>query len=406
MVQERRQMFRVWNLFLVILMYALTVLGTFLTRAGLVSSVHAFAQSDIGGYFLVYTTAVTLGAFALLASRLGDLKDGASIETVWSRETAFLANNVFLLGALFAVLLGTLWPLVYEGLRDERVTVGAPYFNVITMPIFWVVILLMAVGPLVGWRRSDPVRLGRSMLRPFIASAAIVIALYALGVRHWIAVVGFGTCLFALLVTLVEIWQGVAARRARGEGAATALANLFARNRRRYGGYVVHIGVIVLAVGVIGSNVYQLEAEGSLAPGEALEIGRYSVTFLGVSATDEPDRRTLSAHLRVAEGGRVIGESAPSRQVFRLREEQPQTIPGVLSRPLYDVYALLGAYDAETGAATFKLYVNPLIAAVWLGMLVVVAGTLIAAWPDGAEERVMNAELRRLLPHRRALPAA
>jgi len=191
MVQERRGMFRVWNVALVILTYALTVIGTFLTRAGLVSSVHAFAQSNIGPFFLAYVASVTLGSLALLWWRLPHLKDSARIESIVSRETAFLANNVFLLGALFAVFWGTLFPLFSELATGERVTVGPPYFNSVVLPIFWAVILLMAVGPLVGWRRGDGRRLARDLARPLVASLAITAGLYVVGVRHWIAVVGF-----------------------------------------------------------------------------------------------------------------------------------------------------------------------------------------------------------------------
>jgi cytochrome c-type biogenesis protein CcmF len=397
MVQERRGMFRVWNMGLVILTYALTVIGTFLTRAGLVSSVHAFAQSDIGGYFLVFTAAVTLGSIALLGWRLGALRDDAAIESALSRETGFLANNIFLLGALFAVFWGTLWPIFNELISDERVTVGPPYFNLLVVPIFWILIALMAVGPLLGWRRTDPERLTQALLRPGLATLAITLGLAAAGVRHWLALAGIATCVFALLLTLVEIASGVRARAARGEPVPIAAGRLFRRNRRRYGGYVVHVGVAVLGLGVIGSNVFQSEAEQTLAVGESMTVGAYELAYEGVAAHAEPDREILGAPLRVTKGGRDVGQVVPTRQLFRLREDQPQTIPGVLSRPLEDVYVLLGTYDPESGKATFKAFVNPLIGGVWLGMLILVAGTLIAAWPDAAEERVLNAELKRLL---------
>jgi cytochrome c-type biogenesis protein CcmF len=397
MVQERRGTFKVWNMGLVILTFTLVIVGTFLTRAGLVSSVHAFAQSDIGPYFLAFTALVIFGSVGLLWSRLGDLTSDERVEHLVSRESAFMANNLLLLGALFAVFWGTLFPLFSEIATDQRVTVGPPYFNRVVVPIFGLLILLMAIGPLVGWRRGDPARIGRALLRPFVASLAITAGLYVLGVREWIAVVGFATCIFALLVTLVEIGQGLRARMRRGEGIIQATAELFGRNRRRYGGYVVHVGIILLAMGVIGSNVYQLEADRTLAVGETMTIGTYTLTNQGLSVVDASNKQMVRAHLAVTRDGQPLGFIAPRKDLFRLREDQPMTIPGVMRRPLEDLYTLLGSFDPETQRVTLKVYVNPLIGLVWLGMLVLVAGTLIAAWPDAHEARVMNAELERLV---------
>jgi cytochrome c-type biogenesis protein CcmF len=397
MVQERRGLFKVWNMSLVILTFGLTIVGTFLTRAGLVSSVHAFAQSDIGPYFLAFTALVLVGSLLLLWRRLPDLATTVTLDSMVSREGAFMANNVLFIGALFAVLWGTLFPLFSEVLVDQRVTVGPPYFNRMVGPIFWAIILLMGIGPLVGWQRADPRRLARELWRPAVASLAITGVLFVLGVGQWIALIGLSSCAFALIVTALEIGRGVGARVRRGERPLAALAELFARNRRRYGGYVVHIGIALLAIGVIGSTMYRQEAERSLAVGEALRVGGYELTYQGSGSTVQPDKQTVFARLAVARDGRPLGLLTPSREVFRLREGQPMTIPSMLHRPLADVYALLGLIDPETERVTVKVYVNPLIGWVWFGMLTLVAGTLIAAWPDAAEQRVMNTELKRLL---------
>ncbi len=397
MVQERRGTFKVWNMALVILTFGLVITGTFLTRAGLVSSVHTFAQSDIGPYFLVFTAVVLVGSIVLLWRRLPDLASEERVDHVVSRESAFMANNLLLMGALFAVFWGTLFPLFSELVTDQRVTVGAPYFNRVVIPIFGALILLMAIGPLVGWRRGDPARLGRALVRPLVASLAITAGLWLLGVRQWIAVVGFGICIFALLVTLIEIARGVRARMRRGEGVVGATTALFGRNRRRYGGYVVHVGIILLAIGVIGSNVYQLEADRTLALGETMAIGAYTLTNRGLAVENAADKQMVHARLDITANGRPLGLLSPRKDVFRLREGQPMTIPGVMRRPLEDLYTLLGSFDPDSQQVTLKVYVNPLIGCVWLGMIVLVAGTLVAAWPDAHEAKVMNAELERLV---------
>jgi len=396
MVEERRGMFRLWNVVLVILAFTLVVVGTFLTRAGLVSSVHAFAQSDIGPYFLGFTTALLLGSILLVWWRLPLLRDApGGVETVLSREAAFLGNNVLFIGMLFAVFWGTLFPLFSELATGDRVTVGPPYFNRLVMPLGWALVALMAIGPLLGWRQTAPQSLRQALVAPAVSALGITVALLLAGVRHPVALVALATCAFALLATIGEIARGVFARRRRGEAWPLAIVRLFARSRRRYGGFVVHIGVILLAAGVVG-NLFVASIEARLMPGEALDVSGYRITHRGLTMSDAPDVRSLAAELEVARGGRLLGTLAPARMVFRQREDQPVTTPAILRRAHEDVYALMGAFDVDTGAATIKVQVNPLVGGVWWGMVVLVLGTLIAAWPDGAERRVLDVELRRL----------
>lgn len=397
MIQERRGSFKIWNMGLIILVFCLTIIGTFLTRAGLVSSVHSFAQSPIGPFFLIFTTAVVVGSLLLLWSRLSELRSDARIDSVVSRESAFLANNLLFMSALFAVFWGTLFPLVSEIVTDQRVAVRAPYFNRVVLPILWLVVLAMAVSPLIGWRRADPRRVGRALSRPLLISLGVVAGLWLAGVHHWIGLVGFGVAVLALIVTLAEYWRGVRARMARGKGPLMALGTLFVRNRRRYGGYTVHIGVALLAIGIVGSNVYQLEREQPLGVGDEMTIGDYRLTYDGLGVSDEPDKTVVFASLKVDYRGRPIGMLQPRRDIFRLREDQPMTIPSVMHRPIEDLYTILGTYDPGSQRVTVKVFVNPLISLVWLGMLVLVLGTFVAAWPDAAEARVLDTELKRLL---------
>lgn len=401
MVQERRGMFGVWNFALVILSFVLVLLGTFMTRAGLVSSVHAFARSDIGAPFAVFIAIVIVFSLGLLWWRLPHLRSPERIESPISRESAFLANNLLFMGALFAVFWGTVFPMVAEVVLDERVTVGPPYYQRLVMPVFWALILLMAVGPLVAWRRSDPRALVRMLVRPAAATFAITLLLFGLGVRHWIAVVGFATCIFAGIVKLGEIALGIRARVRRGEALWVATGRLFARGRRRYGGYLVHMGMVLLAVGVVG-NVYNRHVETTVERGSAVAIGGFALRFEGLESVREPDFEAVFAHFDVEKDGEIIGRVSPSRRLFRLREDQPVTVPSILHRPIEDVYVLLGGFDADGGRAAIRAHVNPLVSWVWIGLLVLILGTLVAAWPDPVEERVLNAELQRLLRSGRA----
>ncbi len=301
MVQERRGAFKAWNVALIILVFSLTIIGTFLTRAGLVSSVHSFAQSAIGPYFLVFTAVVILGSLALMWYRLPDLRPDARIESAVSREGAFLANNVLFMGALFAVFWGTMFPLLSEIATEQRVTVGPPYFNRMVLPIMWVIIVAMAIAPLVGWRRADGRRIAASLFRPLAASLIVSGALWLAGIRQWVALVGWGTCVFALLLTLAEYGRGIRARVTRGDGALDAAGTLLRRNRRRYGGYIVHIGVIAIAVGVIGSGLYGLDEERVLEVGETTQVGGYAVTYHGLGYRETEARASVLAELQATD---------------------------------------------------------------------------------------------------------
>lgn len=397
MIQERRGSFKVWNMSLIILSFALVVIGTFLTRAGLVSSVHSFAQSDIGPYFLVFTAAVILLSVGLLWRRLPLLQGREPIERLVSRESAFLANNLLFMAILFAVFWGTLFPLFSEILVKQRLTVGEPYFNKVTMPLFSALIILMAVAPAVGWRRAELAAVLRQLAGPATLTGLICAGLYGYGLRRPLAVIGLAIGIFALLATATEILRGAAARHRKGEAWPIALWRLYAKGRRRYGGYLVHLGIATMAIGIVGSNVYQEERDAVLAEGESVQIAEYGFRFEGVDAYREQQREGLRGKVALSEGGRDLGLLQPIKAVPLARPEQPMTLPSVRSGPLVDLYALMTAYDPTSGRATFKFYVNPLIAWVWTGLMILVVGTLVAAWPDQGAERALVTELKRRL---------
>ncbi len=402
MIQERRGSFKVWNMSLIILSFALVVIGTFLTRAGLVSSVHSFAQSDIGPYFLVFTSAVLILSLGLLWRRLPLLQSDEPIERLVSRESAFLANNLLFMAILFAVFWGTLFPLFSEILVKQRLTVGEPYFNKVTMPLFSGLLILMAIAPAVGWRRAEVAAVLRQLTLPAVLTGLISAALFGYGLRRPLAVIGLAIGIFALLATLAEILRGVAARHRRGEAWPVALWRLYQKGRRRYGGYLVHVGIATMAIGIVGSNLYQEERDAVLAEGEAVEVAEYAFRFDGVETYQEAGRDGLRGRVALSAGGRPLGVLTPIKAVPLSRPEQPMTLPSVRSGALVDLYALMTAYDPATARATFKFYVNPLIAWVWAGLLILVAGTLVAAWPDASAERALTTELSRRLEPREA----
>lgn len=393
MIQEKRGMLKVWNMVLVILTFNLTILGTFLTRSGVISSVHSFTQSSLGPFFLGFIGLLFIGSAALVYDRLDALRSENELDSLLSREAGFLINNLIFMGALFAVFWGTVFPMISEIVTGDKVTVGPPYFNKVVIPMFWGLLLLMGVGPLLAWRRSSPKKLGSYMLWPFVATLAFVAGMWVLGVRKPAALVGFSTCAFVGIITLLEYVQGVRARRrTAGDAWFEALPTLVARNRRRYGGYLVHIGVILLSVGVIGSSVYKVEVRKSVRQGESFTAGDFTFTFNGLTQERNADRDTLIAQMTVSKDGEVVGTLDPRRH-FYIASQQPATIPSIRSSMSEDVYVSFSAYDPETGLGTFQAFINPLIVWVWIGGIVFIAGTLVAAWPDWAEERRL-AEVR------------
>jgi cytochrome c-type biogenesis protein CcmF len=384
MIQEKRGMLKVWNLILIILTYSLVLFGTFITRSGVISSVHAFGQSAIGPPFLVFIGATFLVSLFLLFNRWETLKSDRVLDSsLLSREAIFLLQNLLFLGITFATFWGTVFPMISELLTGDKVTVGPPYYNKVNGPLFAAVVLVMGVAPLFAWRRQSAARLGRMLWLPFAIAAVLTIGLFLAGVRHPVALFGYWLVAFVGLTIFWEFGRGVRARMGHGEGPVAALVRLVTRNRRRYGGYVVHLGVVMIALGVIGSNVFQQETQGALSPGESLHLGRYTLTYQSLRqyALEGGDRQVTEATAQLFRDGRFLHTLYPRKDFF-LSTRQPLSSPSVLSRLSGDVYVLLIAWE-EVGPteAAFKIYLNPLVNWVWLGGLIFVLGTLLALWP-------------------------
>jgi cytochrome c-type biogenesis protein CcmF len=383
MIQEKRGMLKVWNMVLVILTYSLVLFGTFITRSGVISSVHSFAQSAIGPAFLGFVSVTFLASLFVLLDRLDTLKSENRLHSLLSREAIFLLQNLLFLSITFATFWGTVFPMISELVQGEKITVGPPFYNKVNGPLLAVLVLLMGVAPLFAWRRQSARRLGRALWLPFAIAVAVVVGLFLFGVRNPAALFGYWLVAFVGLTTLWEFGRGVRARMNHGEPPVAALVHLVARNRRRYGGYVVHLGVVMMALGVIGTQFFQQETQGMLRPGESLHLGGYALTYESVRqfAREGGDRQVTEAQVSVYQNGEFLQRLHPTKDFF-LSTQQPLSMPAVISRLDKDLYVLLVAWEeAGLRGATFKIYLNPLVNWIWLGGLTLIAGTVLAAWP-------------------------
>ena len=388
MIQEKRGMLKRWNMVLIILTYALVIFGTFLTRSGVLSSVHAFAQSAIGPLFFAFIGLTSVTSLSLLMHRWNDLRSENQLNSFLSREAFFLFNNLLFMGILVVCFWGVLFPLISELFTGQKVTVGPPFYERATGPLWAGLLLLMGVAPLTAYGRTSARLLGRALWKPVAFSVLVPIVLIARGMTSVPALVGYWLASLVTLVTLHEFWRGARARqRTRGEALPMALGRMAARNRRRYGGYIIHLGVVLMAFGVIGIELFQTETQGTLAQGEQLTLGRYVMVYDGVTQWDTADGRNVTrAVVSVYRDGRPAGTLYPRRDYY-YASQQPMTIPGVRSTLEDDFYVLLVSWEPiGTQSATFKIYHNPLVNFVWFGGLVFILGTLVAAWPDREPE--------------------
>ncbi len=384
MIQEKRGLLKHWNMALIILTYALVIFGTFLTRSGVLSSVHAFAQSAIGPLFFGFIGLTFISSLSLLFHRWDSLKSESQMTSLLSREALFLLNNLLFMGILVICFWGVIFPLISELVTGEKVTVGPPFYERATAPLFAGLLLLMGIAPLAAWRHSTAKTLGKAMWKPALFSLLFPILAFVSGVRSWPALLGFWLAAFVASVTLYEFWRGAMARRRKsGENFFVALWNLAGRNRRRYGGYVIHLGVVLMAIGIIGIEIFQTETQGTLTQGQSLTLDRYTMTFKDLTEFQTPDGKLVTrAVVDISKNGKYLGELHPRRDYY-FESQQPMTIPGVLSSMEDDFYVLLVDWQPISSAgATFKIYHNPLVNWLWLGGFVFIFGTLIAAWPE------------------------
>jgi cytochrome c-type biogenesis protein CcmF len=388
MIQEKRGMFRMWNMFLIILTYLLMILGTFIVRSGVISSVHSFAQSAIGPLFFGFVTLMLLFSLYWMTRRWNELSSKNQLESFLSREAAFLLNNFLILAILFATFWGTVFPILSELFMDEKMTVGAPFYEQVNGPLFAALLLLMGVAPLTMWYRSSAKRIGMQTRWPALAALIFVGVLFAFfEVRSWGALLGLWIVALAAILTVLEFWRGTQARMKHGETAWTAFSNLMARDRRRYGGYWIHLGVVVMAFGIIGTEFFQQETQIRLSRGESVSVGNYSMTFNGIRRYAGADDLLITeAEVSAFYNGRLVKNLRPRTELYT-RTGQPMTIPAARSTISDDFYVLLINWEeTSVNSAVFRIYVNPLINWVWFGTVIFTLGTMVAIWPDPASQ--------------------
>ncbi len=386
MVQERKGMLKVWNIGLIIITFSLVLFGTFLTRSGIITSVHSFTESDIGVWFLSFIALITLAATALLFTRLKDLQSEREIDSLLSREAFFLLNNLLFIGAAFAILWGTIYPLFSELVYGQKLTVGPPYFNRIAAPIFGSILLVMAIIPLIGWSGATGNKFLRKLARPFVMSLVLAAAVYAFGVRDVVPLAGYFLAIMVIVSTAFELVEGARARAHNThEFFPVAMRNLVEKNRRRYGGYLIHIAVAMMAIGIIGSQVYATDATQALKQGESMQVRGYTLTYESLSPNFPSGEATVtSARVAVLRDGQRVGTLSPERNAYD-RQQEIETVPAILSTPQQDLYLIIAGWEPNFATVTFRAYVNPLVFWLWFGGFCLVVSTLIAAWPEARE---------------------
>jgi cytochrome c-type biogenesis protein CcmF len=404
MIQEKRGQLKRWNMFLVILTYDLMIFGTFLVRSGVLSSVHSFAQSAIGPLFFTFISLTFVVSIYLLSRRWDELHTDTEMTSWFSREGFFLINNLLFIGILVVVFFGVIFPILTEGLgfigesfpalRDvftgQKVTVGPSYYERATGPLWAGLLLLMGICPLTAWRISTMKTLGRNIWKPTAVSFVVPIYLIISGMDNWIAILAFWLTALVAAVTLYEFYKGAAARSRRsGKNFVVELWHLIGRNRRRYGGYLIHFGIVLMALGVIGIEMFQTETQSTVGLGEQIVLGDYSITYDSLAEFDTADNRNVArAVVSVYQDEKKVGELYPRRDYF-YESRQPMTIPGVRSTMQDDFYVLLVDWQPiSTQRATFKLYHNPLVNWLWIGSFILIIGTMVAAWPEKEAEVV------------------
>ena len=388
MMQEKKGMMKVWNIVLISATFFLCIFGTMMTRGGLVSSVHAFAQSEIGVYFVWYLLIGIAITGYLIYTRLDYLRSEAELESVVSRESSFLFNNVVLLASCFAVLWGTLFPVISEYFTGNKITVGAPFFNKVNVPIGLFLLFLTGVGPLFAWRRTSTESLRRNFLWPGAAALVCATILVAAGMRHFYALVCFSLCAFVTLTVFMEFYRGgrVIQRKA-GVSLAGAMVELTRRNTRRYGGYLVHMAIVLMFVGFAGA-AFNIVHQQELAVGESVDVGGYGFKLQNVSEMDSPNYFRAVASVDVSKDGEFLETMMPERRFYHA-SQQPTSRVDVRNRLREDVYLVYAGQSEDGANPILQVYINPLVNWIWIGALTLVFGTLVALLPSKRRLRVV-----------------
>ena len=385
-VQERKGMLKVWNIILVTLAYLLSVFGTFLTRSGVVSSVHAFADSNLGKFFLVYMTSVLVASLYLVVERRDYLRSERRLDSILSRESAFLFNNLILVVACFSIFWGTMFPVFSEWVRGVKITVGPPFFNNINIPIGLLLLFLTGVGPLFAWRKTSVNSLRKSFFWPVLFSCTTCIVLFAGGMRNFYTVCCMTLCVFVLVTIMEEFIKGTTIRvRKKGENYFAAFINLILKNKRRYGGYIVHFSIVLMFLGFAG-NTFNRETTRQVENGGEIQIGDYSLKMTGYEEGQTENYDFGKVVLDVSKNDKIIHTLKPERRVFKTGSGQSTTTVALHSTPKEDLYVVFAGRSQDGSTFEIKAYVNPLVYWIWFGAAMMIFGTIITLLPNKKSE--------------------
>jgi cytochrome c-type biogenesis protein CcmF len=392
MMQEKKGMMKVWNMVLISATFFLCILGTFMTRSGFVESVHAFARSDIGKYFVTFLAVGIAATIYLILDRLDYLKSEAQLESVVSRESSFLFNNLILLASCFAVLWGTLFPTISEALSGNRIALDAEWYNRLMVPIGLFLLFLTGVGPLFAWRRTSLDSLRRNFQWPGIASLVLVGALIAAGMRQFYPLISFGFCLFVALTVKIEFYKGARSIAAKNHmNLLRATVELTHRNTRRYGGYLVHMGIVLIFVGLTGHAFNQSEVK-ELNIGDTMRVGAYDLKMVDLKQGENQNYQWHRATMQVSKNGAALGTLEPEKR-FYLASKQGTSEVGIRPRLNEDLYLNFGGMSDDNQRAIIQAYVFPLVSWIWIGGLVLIGGTLVCLVPSKTKMQYARTEV-------------
>lgn len=398
MVQERKGMLKVWNMLLVILAFSLSLFGTFLTRSGVLNSIHSFTEGSIGPWFLGFICFVVVGSLLLVFKRLPLLRSKTKLESLASREATFLYNNLLLVALCLTILWGVTFPILSEAVRGESVTVGRPYYDFFLRAFGLPLLLLMGIGPLIAWRRASLRSLGRTFLWPFVTAIVAGAGLIAAGAGSSIpGLIAYTFSAFVAATIAIEFVRGTQARRALShESWPRAFGELIGRNRRRYGGYIVHAAILMLAIGIAGSSAYDTSHSARLAPGDTMKVRNYSLVYRGLTSKRSENAIETRATIDVYKGGDRIATMHPGKNDYPV-EQQVSNEVAIRSDWLTgeDLFLITEQVN-QNGTIDFKAIINPLVNLIWAAGLVFLIGSAIALWPDAREERRLAVRYGRL----------
>jgi cytochrome c-type biogenesis protein CcmF len=383
LVQERRGLLRTWNVTLVIVTFFLTIFGTFMTRSGVVQSVHAFGEDrTMAIMFTVFMVVLLVVSFGFVFRRLGLLRGRHEIESWLSREGAVRANNWLMMFAAFFLLFATMFPTLSEALSGQRMTVGPPFFNTWMLPIGLAMLFLTGVGPLLAWRRTTPANLREQFLAPVVVAVATPVSLALLGIAIWPVGMCFSLCAFVTVTIVQEFIRGAAVRRrASGSNYLVAMATLVARSKRRYGGYLVHLSIVLMFVGFAG-EAFKVEQQVLLKLGQQVGVGHYVVRNDGIRITDDGQKQMITAHVAVLRDGQEIDRVYPGKWLYRQHEQEPVSQVAIRRGIVEDLYIVMPDFELQSQSVTLQVVINPLVDWIWVGFCLLMLGTLMALLPE------------------------